>query len=392
MRIGVLATVSRLGGGVYQYTQSLVKSLLEYTNYDFLIIRNSAYIIPGLSRFHNNHFVEIKIRPSDILLKIKRVLYISFPASRKFLDVLGDYRILREKYNFDFIISPIISLVPIYLGCPYIVTIHDFQHCYYPEFFTLKERLLRNYVYKHAVRNASLIICESNFVKDDIVKFLNVPQERIRVIVSPPALNLYVKNMHDEECKKVKNKYNLRGDFLFYPAQFWYHKNHLNLVEAINFLKEKYGERITLVLVGSKKNNFENVFKKVKDLGIEKQIRWLGYVPEGDMPYFYKLATALVMPTLFESVSMPIWEAFHLGCPVVSSNVCALPEQVGDAGLLFDPNNVEDMAEKIYRIWIDENLRKELIQRGYERIKDSTMENYARKWEKIIEEVAGNGK
>jgi len=84
---------------------------------------------------------------------------------------------------------------------------------------------------------------------------------------------------------------------------------------------------------------------------------------------------------------MPIWEAFHLGCPVVSSNVCALPEQVGDAGLIFDPFNIEDMAEKIFIIWTDENLRSELINKGFERVKELTIENYAKEWEKILEEV-----
>jgi glycosyltransferase involved in cell wall biosynthesis len=93
------------------------------------------------------------------------------------------------------------------------------------------------------------------------------------------------------------------------------------------------------------------------------------------------------MPTLFESVSLPIWEAFYLGVPVVSSNVCALPEQVGDAGLIFDPYNIEDMAEKIYKVWKDNALRQELIKKGYERIKDLTLENYAKQWKSVIEEV-----
>jgi len=83
-------------------------------------------------------------------------------------------------------------------------------------------------------------------------------------------------------------------------------------------------------------------------------------------------------------VSMPIWEAFYLGVPVLSSNVCALPEQVGDAGLLFDPYNIEDMAEKIYKIWVDENLRAELVKKGYDRIKNLTLENYAKQWEDVI--------
>jgi glycosyltransferase involved in cell wall biosynthesis len=147
---------------------------------------------------------------------------------------------------------------------------------------------------------------------------------------------------------------------------------------------------IPLILVGSKKNNFENVMKEIQNLGLSRQVKYLGYVPDEDMPYLYKLATALVMPTLFESVSMPIWEAFHLGCPVVSSNVCALPEQVGDAGLIFDPYNIEDMAEKIFIIWTNENLRSELINKGFERVKDLTIENYAKEWEKILEEVKNN--
>ena len=72
---------------------------------------------------------------------------------------------------------------------------------------------------------------------------------------------------------------------------------------------------------------------------------------------------------------------------MVSSNVCALPEQVGDAGLIFDPFNIEDIAEKIYNLWIDENLRAELVQKGYNRIKDLTLENYAKQWEDVIKEA-----
>ena len=96
------------------------------------------------------------------------------------------------------------------------------------------------------------------------------------------------------------------------------------------------------------------------------------------------------MPSLFESLSMPIWEAFYLGVPFVSSNVCALPEQVGGAGLLFDPNNVEEIAEKIYKVLTDKSFRKELVQNGYERVKNLTHENYAKQWENIRREALGN--
>lgn len=87
-----------------------------------------------------------------------------------------------------------------------------------------------------------------------------------------------------------------------------------------------------------------------------------------------------------------IWEAFYLGVPVVSSNACALPEQIGAASLLFNPHDIEDMAEKIYKIWTAESLRKELVNKGYERIKNLTLENYAKQWEEIIREAIRNEK
>jgi glycosyltransferase involved in cell wall biosynthesis len=271
------------------------------------------------------------------------------------------------------------------VGSPYIVTIHDLQHKYYPEFFTLKERVSRNYVYKNAAKNALLVTCESNFVMHDIVNFLGVPKERIRVVPSPPPLDLTVNKISCEELERTKVRYNLTRKYLFYPAHLWYHKNHVKLIESLNLIRKRYKEEIPLILVGSQKGNFKNTMRRITDLNLDNQISWLGYVPKKDMLYLYKLATALVMPTLFESVSMPIWEAFFLGVPVVSSNVCALPEQVGEAGVLFDPNNINDMAEKIYTIWTDESLRKELVKKGYERVKDMTLENYAKQWEEVLQ-------
>lgn len=222
------------------------------------------------------------------------------------------------------------------------------------------------------------------------MKFLNISPHKIRVIPSPPPLYISRIKINNRSISEIKVKYHLPDNYLFYPAQFWYHKNHIKLLESLEIIRGKYNLKVPLVLVGSKKNNFENVMNRIKELKLEDQVRYLGYVPNEDMPYLYKLAIALVIPTLFESVSLPIWEAFYLRCPVVSSNVCALPEQVGDAGLIFDPNDPEDIAEKIYLILTDDNLREKLKKKGYERVKHLTIENYARDWEKIIMEVIEN--
>lgn len=383
MKIGILALCPKGGGGLYQYAESLMESLLRYSSHDYFIINYDAPAIGEIPGLNEGRFIELKKKSPDIFLKVKRAVYANLPVSRRFLDASGNYKIIKD-FNLDMIIDPVTSLVPVYTGVPYVVTIHDLQHKYYPEFFTFKERTSRNYVYKRAAKNASLVTCESNFVMQDIVNFVGVPKEKIRIVPSPPPLELMLNKINYEELEKTKVRYNLTGKYLFYPAHFWYHKNHLKLVESLDLIRKKYREEVHLVLVGSQKNNYENIMRKIKELNLSSQVNWLGYVPKKDMPYLYKLATALVMPTLFESVSMPIWEAFLLGVPVASSNVCALPEQVGDAGLLFDANNIDDMAEKIYIIWTNESLRKELIQKGNERIKDLTLENYAKQWEEVI--------
>ncbi|MCM8833253.1 MAG: glycosyltransferase family 4 protein [Candidatus Omnitrophica bacterium] len=375
--IGILTIASKEGGGVYQYTLSLLEVAKVLSDkYKFVQIRSQNFP---------------KILNKDIVIR-GRYSYIEKLSG--LLQVLTGIRTRRTYLginpqtldNISLIISPVITLIPYHFGKPYIVTIHDFQQEYYPEFFTLKERIIRKIVYKTGIF-ANLVVAESQYVKQDIIKFLKVEEDKIKVLPSPPPNYLRDIKLSIDRLNEVKMKYNLPQKYIFYPAQFWYHKNHLRLLESLKYIAEKYRENVYLILVGSKKNNYENVMKKIAELGLTNQVKYLGYVPDEDMPYLYKLSTALVMPTLFESVSLPIWEAFYLGVPVVSSNVCALPEQVGNAGLIFDPLNIEDMAEKIYMVWKDEKLRSELVNRGYERVKDLTIENYAKQWEKIIEEV-----
>lgn len=327
---------------------------------------------------------DIIVKKPSFIVKMKRLVHAY--TSVRFGKLVHYVHNNHDLSHIDLVISPVITLLPFHMGMPYIVTIHDFQHKYYPDFFTLKEKLIREVIYRTG-KFASLIVVESNHVKKDVVKYLEIDEEKIRVLQSPPPSYLFKTKIDNRKLKEVKEKYNLPNKYIFYPAQFWHHKNHIKLLEAIYLIYKKYKIRMPLVLVGSRKSNFENVIKKVKELGMNDSVIYLGYVPDEYMPYLYKLSTALIMPTLFESVSIPIWEAFYLGVPVVSSNVCALPEQVKDAGLLFNPNNVEDMAEKIYKIWVDEDLRKKLVEKGYERVKNLTLEKYAKQWENIIKEV-----
>lgn len=379
MNIGILTTVTKHGGGVYQYTLSLLEALRNYSGGELKFSQITSDSFPKILE----NCIIINNTKSTFSMRFKRLLFTL--TGFKIGDILGSYRDQRIK-QLDLIISPIISLVPCYVGKPFIITIHDFQQEYYPQFFTLKERLIRKIVYKSA-QKANLVVCESDHVKSDLKKFLGVKDEKIRVLPSPPPSYIGKINLEEGNLLLIKKKYDLPEKYLFYPAQFWYHKNHLKLLQSLSVIKDRFKQNVNLILVGAKQNNFQNTMSEIKRLRLTQNVKYLGYVPEEDMPYLYKLSTALVMPTLFESVSIPIWEAFYLGVPVVASNVCALPEQVGDAGLLFDPNNIEDMAEKIHRLWTDDVLRQNLIKKGYKRIENLTLEKYAESWKELIEEV-----
>ncbi|MFZ8832395.1 MAG: glycosyltransferase family 4 protein [Thermodesulfobacteriaceae bacterium] len=393
MKIGIIAS-ELYDGGENTWTKVLCKALLKIEKIELINI----YI-------NKDYDTWVKEFSSINKIKIKKVNWnFRFGINKKnniyktFVRILTMFKNPLAKYLFNFtildendlVISPYVSTEVLFTSKKYVVCPQDTRHLhkkFHNDSSILKriKAYLFEIAYSIRLKNAWKVIVEARYIKDDLTKYYEIQEDKIRIIISPVLINEY--SIIEYEKLNVKKKYNLPEKFIFYPAHFIEDKNHINLLRALRYIKDKYNLEIPLILVGSKKNNFENAMNEIQNLGLGQQVKYLGYVPDEDMPYLYKLATALVMPTLFESVSMPIWEAFHLGCPVVSSNVCALPEQVGDAGLIFDPYNIEDMAEKIFIIWTNENLRSELINKGFERVKDLTIENYAKEWEKILEEV-----
>jgi glycosyltransferase involved in cell wall biosynthesis len=181
------------------------------------------------------------------------------------------------------------------------------------------------------------------------------------------------------------------SDFIFYPAQTWPHKNHLNLIEALALLRDRFGIVIPLVSSG-KRNAFYQVIKvRVASLALADQVQFLDYVSEQRLGALFSLARAVVIPTKFESLSLPIWEAFAAGRAVACSNVTSLPMQVAGAALLFDPNDVESMALAIRKIWEDDALRAELSRKGRERMKQFPSDRPARHFRAIYRSVLGRG-
>lgn len=383
-KIGLLAFLSDgHNGGIFQYTQSIIDavSVDTHKNIKYIIITNYDE-----SGFDNAYLEVRKIKKTsfNILKKIIRLAQIYFKIRKPLFFSQEEIAIYRD---IDLFICPVTSLYPhFYLNKPFVFTLHDLQERYYPEYFTLTGKVTR-YVLNTVLSEASThIICESNHVKMDIIKFLNQKEDKISVIQAPPPADLMHFKFNADKFSEISDKYKLPAQYLFYPAQFWYHKNHLKLLEAFKLVLEQYNE-LHLVLTGAKQNNYQNVISKITELKLENKVLHLGYVAYEDLPYLYKMSTMLVMPTLFESISIPIYEAFALKVPVCASNVVALPEQVKDAGVLFDPNNASEIAKKIIQLMTDNILRETVIEKGYLKILSFSHEKYKEQITKMVKNL-----
>jgi len=187
----------------------------------------------------------------------------------------------------------------------------------------------------------------------------------------------------------VAQKYRLEQPFMLYPAVTWPHKNHLRLLDAIARIRDNRGLELRLVCTGSPDKSFQpRIDKRVRELNLTSQVKFLGFVPEEELRALYRLAQFLVMPTLFEADSCPIHEAWSEGLPVASSNATALADQVLDAGLLFDPRDVVEIAGALERMATNEQLRENLKEKGYRRAKDFDWEKTAKAYRAVYRRAA----
>jgi len=197
--------------------------------------------------------------------------------------------------------------------------------------------------------------------------------------------------MAKEEAERMLKKYRLPEKFIFYPAQFWHHKNHKRLILALEKIKKEKRVEVPLVLTGGFSSSYKEVFKEamnlIKELKMEKQIIYLGYVSELEMVALYKKSLFLVFPTLIGPTSIPPLEAQTLGAPVLCSNLFDMPRQLGEGALYFNPFDVDDMKEKIWQAWRNSSLRERLKEKGKLNAQNYSSEKFAFLWEKAIKDA-----
>jgi glycosyltransferase involved in cell wall biosynthesis len=266
---------------------------------------------------------------------------------------------------------------------------HDLQHLHLPQFFTRRDRLARESHYRAFCNQASLVAMATTWGRDDILRAYRLPPDKVAVVPLAAVVDRYPA-MSESELAAVRSDLQLPADYCFYPAQTWPHKNHEMLLRAVEKLRRREGLVIPLVFSGLETPFRHHLTKLIDELGLGGQVRWVGFVEPGQLRALYRLARCVVVPTLFESASQPIFEAFSSGVALACSNVTAAPRQVGDAALLFDPRSVDDIALALARLWGDRDLREVLVKRGRKRIEEFSWERTARHFSAHYRRLSGH--
>lgn len=383
-KLGLYLASEPFGGGTYQYNLSIIHALdsFDQSQYNITIFCHSekwADIVP--KRFEKI----IVARPLvlRILGRFYKMIDRSAEGYRRFAWLFNPMIKEINKSDCELIIYPSQDALSYQTNKKSLSTIHDLMHRYESHFeeYQNGEYDRREKHYLMMCKYATGILVDSHIGKKHVVESYATDESKVFVLPFVPPVYLL-----DGQDVDVKSKYNLPQNYLFYPAQFWEHKNHINLLKALRIVLDR-GVDINLVLVGSKKNNYEKVMNLITELGLDNNVFVLGYVSNDDMASLYKNAVATTFVSLIGPTNIPPMEALTLGSPLICSNAYAMPEQVRDAALLVNPKSSEDIAEKIERLVLDIHVQENLKDKGIKIIEEYGQKEFGIKLKDIVDDL-----
>ncbi|MDO8497878.1 MAG: glycosyltransferase family 1 protein [bacterium] len=292
---------------------------------------------------------------------------------------------LYMKKKIDVFFAPA-HYAPRFCPAPLVVTVHDLSYFYYPDEFLKKDLYTLKEWTRYSVKNARKIIAVSKTTKKDVIKYYNVPEEKIEAVYNgydkssqPKADKLLAENLLTK--LKLKEK-----KYFLYVGTLQPRKNLPVLINAFAKFSKIHAD-YKLVLVGKKGWMYDEIFETIRTLKLDDAVITPGYLPDEEVKELYRNAMCFVLPSLYEGFGIPILEAMSHGCPVISSFSSSLPEIGGDACLYFDPKNSEDLYDDLIRLTEDESLRKDFIKKGYERVKQFSWKKCAEETLNVIQKI-----
>ena len=290
----------------------------------------------------------------------------------KLIRILFDYNFFesylkKQKINLVYFISPSRFALDL-IELNFIYTVWDLCHLDYPEFPESKikgEFENRELRLNKTLNKAVSIIVDSQYSKSNLSKKYNIRESRIAIIPFEPLKDIKENKFPDKPLVNIYQKYKIDNQFIFYPAQFWPHKNHIYILKGIYILEKKYNTVLNVIFSGGDKGNKKNIIHYASKLGIKNRITFTGFIPNHELISIYKMSLALVMPTFFGPTNIPPYEAFKIGTPVIYPDLNGLREQVKDAALLVDLYDPETLSKTLLELITNLNFRENIIKKGY---------------------------
>jgi glycosyltransferase involved in cell wall biosynthesis len=304
------------------------------------------------------------------------------PPNFRFVEYAERFDSPRSHLNFHFVLRRLgldvfhmpHRWVPYYVPGTYIVTLHDINNILFPnEGTSATAQKLRRHLLIRGLKRAARVIAVSNATKRDAVTHLGLDPRTISV-VSDAVDEQVAQPVLEQERHRVLARYQIHDPFVLYAGRIQPHKNIPRLIEAFAVVKAELENHpsyhsLRLIIIGDEVSAFPAVRHSVMHSRIQHWVRFLGFVPIETLRVFYAAATAFMFPSLHEGFGLPPLEAMAHGTPVVTSSVSSLPETVGNAAVLVNPENVFDIARGLKQILLDDDFRQELRQRGYQQVK-----------------------
>lgn len=265
--------------------------------------------------------------------------------------------LLAARHKLDLLHS-MAFVTPVLTRTPAVVTVYDLSFLHYPDRFPPLQRLYLSSQTRRSCQQARRVITISESSRQDVHQFFHTPLTHIDAVV--PGVDASYRPRPPAEVAAFRQQHNLPDRFILHVGTLQPRKNIPTLIAALARLPDE----IPLILVGGKGWLYDDIFARITQLGLQKRVHFTGYVADADLPLWYNAAALLVFPSLYEGFGLPVVEAMACGTPVVAANTSSLPEAAGDAGLLFDPHDAAQLAERITAVLTNPDLAAAMREKG----------------------------
>ncbi len=353
--------------GVGTYTRNIVRALAR-------LDRENEYFLLG----PNEKISEIGVLP-------KNFQAIAVPPPNTTKGFLRCHSVV-TRLHCQLVHVPHLFWVPHNLPCPYVVTVHDLlDHMYRAHNGSGLRRTLHFHLTRRVLKRAARIFAVSQFTKNEIQNLFGIEPTKIEVIYNAIDPRFLTGHATDADRQMLAERYQITHPFLLYAGRISPHKNLVRIIEAFSALKTELAKQdvypdLKLIIIGDELSKHPDLRRTVVRGGVQNDVRFLGFVPIEVLRVFYDAAKVFVFPSLYEGFGLPPLEAMAHGTPVLTSNTSSIPEVVGSAAVLVNPENIFEMMRALQRVLCDQTLREKLRQTGYEQVKKYS-------WDRSVEEV-----